>query len=147
METQARQKDLFKTGIILLVISFFLAFSAIIYTIWIVRNDHTYRYDATGTVTSSTVFYDAKDIHRSIPYSNVTVGYETPEGRQRKIERKRLTGEYKEGEEIALKCTEDYQDAVLESETHQQPGYLIMIFVLTVFFGLPGLLLVKGHGK
>lgn len=137
-----KNNPLFRTGIFLIVIALFVAAVAVYSVIRTVSYAGTYQSDATGVVTDCMVFHETDKNGGRTVYSDITISYEALNGQQRTIGRKRLPGEYKVGEQIALKCSEDHQNAVLESETHHQPIFLIAMFFLSVLFGLTGTLLI-----
>ena len=97
-----------------------------------VRNAKYYNTAVTGTVIDSVVSRTGTTI------SSVTIQYDALNGKKNTIVRPSMRGEYHGGEEIALRCPEDKTDAVLETETHLNPGILATLFFLTLLFGAFG---------
>jgi hypothetical protein len=137
-----QQKSLYNTGIALIVLGVFVLLAGVWGVLHIANNARIYTADATGTVVKSLVQHDYDD-GGTTTYSNITVEYDGLDGTRHTFERRRLGGEYKEGEKVALKCTEDLNKAVLKIDTEQDPVFICCINGLGLWFGIIGVVLVK----
>ena len=141
-----QEKSLFRTGIALIVIGVCVLLAGVWGVLHIANNARIYTIAATGTVVQSTVHHDHDD-GRTTTYSNIIVEFDGTNGTKHSFERRRLGGEYKEGETVALKCTEGLDAAVLDIDTLQDPMFIGCISLIGLFFSLVGVILVKRKGK
>ena len=144
MNAKRERKSQFISGIFLILIAVFFVGAAVVSAVRSARNAKAYPTAANGTVISCTVSTETDDNGQRQTYSNVVIRYDALNGEQNTIRRTRLPGAYQEGMTVALKCTEERNDAVLETETHQDPLFCVCMGFLALLFGLIGILFVSG---